>query len=224
MGEIAVPAPEIQAELDRLREWTAEDRRVPRLIAPLTIVSAAILVASVLAGALLVQPKPVLLLSVVLAGVASAAATLISGINDLILIHARRLGSPDALVAYFFRCLRLKRWKAAAEAVSGHPGLDWQSGFVRDWCQRFGDAAIASVDVKQTQDIAVDMVYLRIRVAMKPGSPVEQVEVRKLAVLRRGRWYFANGFSNGVHDRRLLRAVKGTGFYEPGDDWEHPPA
>lgn len=221
MGGIASSSPEIQLELDRLREWDAEDRRVPRLIAPLTIVSAGILAASVVVGALLVHPKSALMLSVLLAGVVSAAATLISGMNDLVLLHARRLDSPGALAAYFFRCLKTKRWKAAAAAVSGHAGLDWQSGFVHDWRKRFGDAAIAAVHVKEIQDVAVDMAYLRIRVAMKPGSPVEQVEVRKLAVLRRGRWYFVNGFSNGVHDRRLLRAIKGTGIYEPGDDWEN---
>lgn len=223
MGELAVPAPEVQQELDRLKEWTAENRRVPGLVAPLTIVSAAILAASVLAGTLLVQPKPALLLVVVLAGIASGAATVISGFNDLVLIHARRLTSPGALVAYFFRCLKTRRYKAASEAVSGHPGQDWRSGFVRDWRQRFGDSAILGVTVKEIVDVAVDMVYLRIRVELKPHPPAEiattqQVEVRKLAVLRRGRWYFATGFSNGVHDRRLMRAVKGTGFYEPGDD------
>jgi hypothetical protein len=176
----------------------------------------------VLAGLLLVQPKPALLLTVAFAGLISAAATLISGINDVLTIHSRRLGSPDALAAYFFRCLQRKRFKAAAEAVSGHPGLDWRSGFIKDWKQRFGDAAIVGILVKETQDVAVDMVYLRIRVELKRGAAelatTQQVEVRKLAVLRSGRWYFVNGFSNGVHDRRLMRAVKGTGFYEPGDD------
>jgi hypothetical protein len=223
MNDIAVPAPEIQQELDRLREWTGEDRRVPRLISPVTIVSGILLVASVLAGLLLVQPKPAILLIVALAALVSAAATLISGIHDVLLIHARRLSSPEALAAYFFRCLQRKRFKAAAEAVSGHPGQDWRSGFIKDWKQRFGDAAIAGVQVKETQDVAVDMAYLRIRVELKRRTSAElattqQVEVRKLAVLRAGRWYFVNGFSNGVHDRRLMRAVKGTGFYEPGDD------
>src|SRR5882762_5657747 len=140
MSGIASPPPDIQQEFDRLKEWTGEDRSVPALIAPVTIVSAAILGASIVAGLTLVQPKPGILLIVFLAGVVSAAATLISGVNDLMLIHARRLGSPGALAAYFFHCLRRKRFKAAAAAVSGHPGADWRSGFVRDWSQRLGDA------------------------------------------------------------------------------------
>jgi hypothetical protein len=56
-------------------------------------------------------------------------------------------------------------------------------------------------------------------------AKTQRLEVRKLAVLRQGRWFWVNGLSNGVHDRRLMRALKGTpeGDAEPTEDTEEDP-
>src|SRR5258706_8879544 len=112
------PTRETVEELENLKWWTGEGRKIRPLFSVKTIVGLCIFLVVLAAALPALKSNPESIAILFLIGLVSGLLTLVSGINDLMLIRVRSMSNPEDLTTYFFRCLKNRRYKAAMDAVS----------------------------------------------------------------------------------------------------------